>query len=181
MRIPLNSHVSKPRYATDHLSNAAGAKGSAGWATVIDACQSPGAVRSDCSRCNYEGRQKKGIRSEWERKKCCHASRPRRGVKQMTSLNLAHSACSLLRVHSFRDTSSRGVGSYILFPTFSSIAARVFVPCITCTWSAIKIMITIPNEFSCVHREERKYIATKYKFFYRVKLEIIALTSINCS
>lgn len=53
---------------------------------------------------------------EEERELSRVASRPRRGVKQMTLLNLAHSARSLLRAHSSRDTSSRGVRSYTLAP-----------------------------------------------------------------
>lgn len=56
---------------------------------------------------------KKGV----EGRKSCHVSRP--SVKQMTPLNLAHSACSLLRAHSSRDTSSRGVRSYATPLSFS--------------------------------------------------------------
>lgn len=61
--------------------------------------------------------EKKGDHiEEREREKSCHASRLRRDVKQMTPLNLAHSACSLLRAHSSRDTSSRDIRSYTPFP-----------------------------------------------------------------
>lgn len=61
--------------------------------------------------------EKKEITQKREREgKSCHASRLRRDVKQMTPLNLAHSACSLLRAHSSRDTSSRDVRPYTPFP-----------------------------------------------------------------
>lgn len=89
---------------------------------------------------------KKGIRkvSERERereigRKSCHASWLRRGVKQMTPLNLAHSACSLLRAHSFHDTSSRSIRSYTLSPL---PLARVFVR-VSCARKSVRTIVIL--------------------------------------
>lgn len=154
-------HRSSLGWKTERCSNGRGRP------TVIDTCQSLRAARSDCSWCNYEGRWKKRGLEEWVKerereigRKSCHASWLRRGVKQITPLNLAHSACSLLRAHSFHDTSSRGIRSYTLSPL---PLARVFVH-VSCARKCIKAIVIL-----------RIFVHQIYGFAKRLNLEIYYL------